>query len=43
MPDMSLAIDLEPTGLESILLDIGILGSLIAALVLGIRALRNRR
>ncbi|MGH3757928.1 hypothetical protein [Actinophytocola sp.] len=40
---MSLAIDLEPTSLESILLEIGIIAALVAAIVLGIRALRNRR
>jgi hypothetical protein len=43
MAGMSLAIDLEPTGLESILLDIGIMVSLGVAILLGIRALRNRR
>ncbi|HEY7595872.1 MAG TPA: hypothetical protein VH969_22175 [Actinophytocola sp.] len=40
---MSLAIDLEPSGLESVLLEIGIIGALVATIVLGIRALRNRR
>lgn len=35
--------DLEPTGLESILLDIGILAVLVAAIVTGVIALRNRR
>lgn len=35
--------DLEPTGLESILIDIAIIGVLVAAIVTGIIALRNRR
>lgn len=35
--------DLEPTGLESILIDIAIIGILVAAIVTGIIALRNRR
>jgi len=35
--------DLEPTGLESTLLDIGILGALVATIVLGVIALRRRR
>jgi hypothetical protein len=43
MADMSLAIDLEPTGLESILLEIGVIAALVASILLGIRALRNRR
>jgi hypothetical protein len=43
MAGMSLAIDLEPTGLESVLLEIGIIASLVVAIVLGVRALRNRR
>jgi len=43
MAGMSLAIDLQPTGLESILLDVGILAALVVTIVLGIRALRNRR
>jgi len=40
---MSLAIDVTPSGLESVLLDIGVIATLVAAIVLGIRALRNRR
>lgn len=40
---MSLAIDLEPSGLESVLLEIGIIAALVASIILGIRALRNRR
>lgn len=40
---MSLTTDLQPTGLESVLLEIGILAALVATIVLGIRALRNRR
>ena len=40
---MSLAIDLAPSGLESILLDIGVIATLVATILLGIRALRNRR
>jgi hypothetical protein len=43
MAGMSLATDLQPTGLEQILLDIGVLAALVAVIVLGIRALRNRR
>jgi hypothetical protein len=40
---MSLAIDLEPSGLESVLLEIGVIAALVASIALGIRALRNRR
>ncbi len=40
---MSLAIDLAPTGLESVLLELAVIASLVATIVLGIRALRNRR
>jgi hypothetical protein len=40
---MSLAIDLEPSGLESVLLEIGIIAALVVSIILGIRALRNRR
>jgi len=40
---MSLAIDLSPTGLESILLEIAVIAGLLVSIVLGIRALRNRR
>lgn len=36
-------VDLEPTGLESVLIDIAIIGSLVAAIVIGVIALRNRR
>lgn len=43
MPRMSLAIDLSPTSLESILLEVAILAGLVVTIVLGIRALRNRR
>jgi hypothetical protein len=43
MAGMSLAIDLEPSGLESTLLEIGVIATLVVAIVLGIRALRNRR
>lgn len=35
--------DLEPTGLESILIDIAIIGGLVVTIVLGVMALRNRR
>ncbi|HET6394135.1 MAG TPA: hypothetical protein VFG13_15015 [Blastococcus sp.] len=40
---MSLAIDLSPTGLESILLEVAVIAGLLVSIVLGIRALRNRR
>jgi hypothetical protein len=40
---MSLAIDLAPSGLESVLLELGAIAALATAIVLGIRALRNRR
>jgi hypothetical protein len=40
---MSLAIDLEPSGLESVLLEIGIIAALVVSIIFGIRALRNRR
>jgi hypothetical protein len=43
MACMSLAADLQPTGLESVLLDLGIIAALVATILLGIRALRNRR
>ena len=33
----------EMSGLESVLLEIGIIGSLVAAIVVGVIALRNRR
>jgi hypothetical protein len=33
----------EPSGLESVLLEIGIIGSLVAAIVVGVIALRRRR
>lgn len=36
-------VDLEPTGLESILIDIAIIGGLVAAIVVGVMALRRRR
>jgi hypothetical protein len=35
--------DLEPSALESVLLDIAIIGGLVAAIVVGVMALRNRR
>jgi hypothetical protein len=35
--------DLEPTGLESVLLDIAVIGGLVAAIVIGLMVLRNRR
>ena len=35
--------DLEPSGLESTLLDIAVIGGLVAAIVIGLIALRNRR
>jgi subtilase family serine protease len=35
--------DLEPSGLESVLLDIAVIGGLIAVIVVGLIALRNRR
>lgn len=35
--------DLQPTGLESILLDIAVIGALVAAIVTGLIVLRNRR
>jgi hypothetical protein len=40
---MALAPDLQPSGLESALLEIGIIAALVATIILGIRALRNRR
>lgn len=40
---MTLAIDLEMSGWESTLLTIGIVGSLVAVIVVGLFALRNRR
>ncbi|GAB1514229.1 hypothetical protein JCM33774_62710 [Actinophytocola sp. KF-1] len=36
-------VDLEPTGLESVLLDIAVIGVLVAAIVVGVMVLRNRR
>ena len=35
--------DLEPTGLESVFIDIAIIGGLVATIVFGLMALRNRR
>jgi len=35
--------DMAPTSLESILLDVAVLAGLLVTIVLGIRALRNRR
>lgn len=40
---MSFAIDLEPSSLESILLDIGVIAGLVVAIVIGVLALRRRR
>jgi hypothetical protein len=40
---MLLAIDLEPSGLESVLLDIGVIAGLIAVIAFGVMALRRRR
>jgi hypothetical protein len=40
---VTLAIDLETSGLESTLLTVGVIGSLVAAIVVGVLALRNRR
>lgn len=40
---MTHAIDLEPSSLESILLDVGVLAALIATIVIGVLALRRRR
>jgi MYXO-CTERM domain-containing protein len=37
------AIDTEPSAMESTLLTIGIIGGLVAAIVVGLFALRNRR
>jgi hypothetical protein len=37
------AVDLEMSGLESTLLTIGVIGSLVACIVVGLLALRNRR
>jgi len=36
-------VNLEPTGLESILIDIAIIGGLVAVIAVGLMALRNRR
>ncbi len=36
-------VDLEPTGLESVLIDIAIIGGLVATIVIGVMVLRNRR
>jgi hypothetical protein len=35
--------DLEPSGLESVLIDVAVIGGLVVAIVLGVMALRNRR
>jgi hypothetical protein len=35
--------DLQPSGLESVLIDIAIIGGLVVTIVLGLMALRNRR
>jgi hypothetical protein len=34
---------MEPTSLEAILLDIAVIAVLVTSIILGIRALRNRR
>ncbi len=34
---------MEPSGLESTLLTVGVIGSLVACIVVGLIALRNRR
>jgi hypothetical protein len=36
-------VSFEPSGLESVLLEIGIVGALVAAIVVGLIALRKRR
>jgi hypothetical protein len=36
-------VDLEPSGLESVLIDIAIIGGLVATIVIGLIALRNHR
>jgi hypothetical protein len=36
-------VSFEPSGLESVLLEIGIIGGLVAVIVVGVIALRNRR
>jgi hypothetical protein len=36
-------VSFEPSGLESVLLEIGVIGSIVAAIVVGVIALRNRR
>ncbi|HEY0452936.1 hypothetical protein [Actinophytocola sp.] len=40
---MSLAMDLSPSSLESVLIDIAIIAGLVVSIVLGVQALRNRR
>jgi subtilase family serine protease len=35
--------DFQPSGLESVLLDIAVIGGLVAAIVVGLIVLRNRR
>lgn len=35
--------DLEPSGLESTLLDIAVIGGLVATIAIGLMVLRNRR
>lgn len=35
--------DLEPSTLESVLIDIAIIGGLVVTIVLGVMALRNRK
>jgi hypothetical protein len=37
------AMDLQPSGLTSVLLDIAIIGGLVATIVIGLIALRNHR
>jgi hypothetical protein len=43
MGSVTLAVDLEMSGLESILLTVGAIGTLVTAIVVGVLALRNRR
>jgi hypothetical protein len=43
MSTVTLAIDLEPSGLESTLLAIGAIGACLACIVVGVLYLRNRR
>lgn len=40
---MAQPMDLEPSGLESILLNVGVIAALVAAILFGVMALRRRR